>query len=181
MKSSSLWVLALSAAVFTSKMGGAEPRVIIDKEKAAAPTQSATKGRAEADSTHQDGALTEVPSDIQSVEGLRKWLKKFPEEKVVIKLGATWCKPCSQLHPVIEGFAKENAGAVKVITIDVDNNQALAQALTGGSKVPAIVTLKNDSESKPSAPIVGYIPGGSSKIGDWLKRNSGKINHGDWL
>ena len=40
---------------------------------------------------------------------------------------ADWCGPCKMLEPTIKEFASEMTGKVKVIKVDVDNNQAAAQ------------------------------------------------------
>ena len=123
----------------------------------------------ESAATGQDGEPLEIPTDITTVESLRKWLQKFPEEEVVIKMGATWCGPCRDLHPEIEKLAKKKVGELKVLTIDIDNNPALAKILSPRGIVPSLVTLKNDGKSAPSQPIIGYKPNQSSPIGNWLK------------
>ncbi|NBX76870.1 MAG: hypothetical protein EBQ92_09980 [Proteobacteria bacterium] len=117
----------------------------------------------------QAGEPIEIPEDITTVESLRKWLQKFPEEEVVIKMGATWCGPCRDLHPEIEKLAKRKVGELKVLTIDIDNNPALAKILSPRGIVPSLVTLKNDGKSSPSQPIIGYKVNQSSPIGNWLK------------
>jgi len=49
------------------------------------------------------------------------------EKPVLIDFHATWCGPCKMLAPVIKEVAKEVSGKVRVIKIDIDKNQALAQ------------------------------------------------------
>lgn len=113
--------------------------------------------------------LIEVPEDIKTLEELRKWLKRFPEKDVILKMGASWCRPCAELHPEIEALAHKKQGSLKVVTLDIDNNPALANALAPGSKVPALIRIKNDGVSAPEAPLVGYMKGRSSPISNWLK------------
>lgn len=59
----------------------------------------------------------------------------------VLKFSATWCGPCRALTPVFDQVKKEISGA-NYIDIDVDQNQALAQAysITG---VPSVVIEKD--------------------------------------
>lgn len=119
--------------------------------------------------TEQTELLVEVPEDIKTLNDLRKWLKRFSEKEVLLKMGATWCRPCAELHPEIEALAHKKQGSLKVVTLDIDNNPALANALAPGSKVPALIRIKNDGVSAPEAPLVGFMKGRSSPISNWLK------------
>ena len=56
---------------------------------------------------------------------------------VVIDFYASWCGPCKSLAPLIERLAAEYEGRVKVLKVDVDKNQALAQA----ARIQSIPTL----------------------------------------
>ena len=127
-------------------------------------------GRPEEGKTiEQNGEPVEIPSDITSLDALRKWLQRFPEEEAVIKMGASWCGPCRDLHPEIEKLAKKQMGKLKVLTIDIDNNPTLAKLLSPRGMVPAIVTLKNDGKSAPSQPMIGFKVNQPSPIGNCLK------------
>ena len=46
---------------------------------------------------------------------------------VLIDFHATWCGPCKQLSPIIQEVSKDLGEAVRVIKIDVDKNQSVAQ------------------------------------------------------
>jgi thioredoxin-like negative regulator of GroEL len=123
----------------------------------------------EGKTVEQNGEPVEIPSDITSLDALRRWLQRFPEEEAVIKMGATWCGPCRDLHPEIEKLAKKKAGELKVLTIDIDNNPTLARLLSPRGMVPAIVTIKNDGKSAASQPLIGFKVNQPSPIGNWLK------------
>jgi len=107
-----------------------------------------------------DGLPVQVPSDITTLERLRKWLKRFPEKDIAIKIGAVWCGPCQALAPKVEEIAKKKQGQLKVVTLDFDQmSPELKQDLYVKAGVPAasiqrvgvpvIISLDGQDESKP--------------------------------
>lgn len=59
---------------------------------------------------------------------------------VVIDLWATWCEPCKQLTPALEKLVAEDAGTWILAKVDVDAQQAIAQAFQVQS-VPTVVAI----------------------------------------
>ena len=59
------------------------------------------------------------------------------EQPVLVDFYATWCGPCQTLSPVVEETARTFKDRVKVIKIDVDKNQPLANQY----KVRGVPTL----------------------------------------
>jgi thioredoxin 1 len=59
----------------------------------------------------------------------------------VLKFSAAWCGPCKALSPVFEQIKGEISG-VNYIDIDVDTNQAMAQAYSITS-IPAVIIERN--------------------------------------
>jgi thioredoxin 1 len=49
------------------------------------------------------------------------------ELPVLVDFHAEWCGPCKVQSPILVELARELAGTVKVIKIDVDKNQEVAQ------------------------------------------------------
>ncbi len=59
------------------------------------------------------------------------------EQPVLVDFHATWCGPCQTLSPIVQETAQTFKDRVKVIKIDVDKNQALANRY----KVRGVPTL----------------------------------------
>jgi thioredoxin len=68
----------------------------------------------------------------------------FAEENlpIVIDFWAAWCGPCRMVAPILEKLAKEFAGQVKVVKVDVDANPGLSQAF-GIQSIPTLMVIKN--------------------------------------
>lgn len=75
---------------------------------------------------------------------------------VVIDFYATWCGPCRALSPLIEQLATEYEGRVKVLKVDVDKNQALAEA----ARIMSIPTLFFIDIEGRIERVVGGLPYG---------------------
>lgn len=61
----------------------------------------------------------------------------FTGMPVIIDFYATWCGPCRNLAPHVEKLAAEYEGRVKVLKVDVDQNEQLAMA----ARIQSIPTL----------------------------------------
>lgn len=64
------------------------------------------------------------------------------ELPVMVEFTADWCAPCKQIAPELEAFAKEMAGQVKVVKVDVDRSPQISQRLRIQS-VPTFLLVAN--------------------------------------
>jgi len=64
------------------------------------------------------------------------------DKSVLIDFHAEWCKPCKVQTSIIKGVVKEVDGKVRIIKIDIDKNQTLAQRYNVRG-VPTLVLFKN--------------------------------------
>ena len=76
------------------------------------------------------------------------------DRRVLLGFYADWCGPGKMLAPVLHEIAEENAGALKVGKINVDEQMELAMRFQVSS-IPMLVVFK---DGKAIAKSVGYRP-----------------------
>ena len=73
---------------------------------------------------------------------------------VMIDFYAEWCGPCRMMSPLIEQFATEYAGKVKIGKVNVDKERTLAMKF-GIQSIPCFVFIK---DGKVTDTVVGAMP-----------------------
>ena len=75
-------------------------------------------------------------------------------DTVLVDFWATWCGPCKMIAPVLEELDADMGDKVKIVKVDVDENQETA-AKFGIMSIPTLLVLK-DGEVVDK--VVGYQP-----------------------
>jgi thioredoxin 1 len=73
---------------------------------------------------------------------------------VLIDFWAPWCGPCRAIAPVVEELATEYAGKLKVVKMNVDDNQQTPSRY-GVRGIPNLIVFK---DGKVHEQIVGAVP-----------------------
>lgn len=73
---------------------------------------------------------------------------------VLVDFWATWCGPCKMIAPVLEELDSDMGDKVKIVKVDVDENQETA-AKFGIMSIPTLLVLKGGEVVDK---VVGYQP-----------------------
>jgi len=142
-------------------------------------TSSPAQNGAAGDSPHiKDSGLATFAADV---------LEASREVPVIVDFWAPWCGPCKQLGPVLEKAVNEAQGAVKLVKVNIDENQEIAQQLRIQS-IPTVYAFKNGQpvdgfmgalpESQVKAFVSGLSQGGDPGTHDHGGHEHGGHDHG---
>jgi thioredoxin len=77
-----------------------------------------------------------------------------PGVPVLVDFWAPWCGPCRMVAPVLEEIAGEKGDALKIVKLNVDENQQTAMTYEVLS-IPTLILFKNGAIAKK---VVGAYP-----------------------
>ncbi len=75
---------------------------------------------------------------------------------VIVDFWAEWCGPCHAVAPVLDKIAEERADELKLVKVNIDEEQELAMRY-GIQSIPTIVLFR---DGEPAAAAVGAQPKG---------------------
>ncbi|SDX48745.1 thioredoxin [Litoreibacter albidus] len=98
------------------------------------------------------------------------------EVPVIVDFWAPWCGPCKTLGPALEAAVKDAKGAVKMVKVDVDQNQQIAAQL----QIQSIPTVYAFYKGKPIDAFQGALPASEIKgfIDKLIAESGGEVDDG---
>src|SRR5579875_2819304 len=94
------------------------------------------------------GTVTEVTDNSFQAEVIES------EVPVLVDFWAPWCGPCRMVAPVVEEIAKEKADALKVVKLNIDENQQTAMSF-GVMSIPTLMVFRHGQQVKT---VIGAYP-----------------------
>ena len=76
------------------------------------------------------------------------------EKPVLVDFWAEWCGPCHAVAPVLDKIAAEHEGDLKLVKVNIDEEQDLAVRY-GVQSIPTMILFK---DGEPAAAAIGAQP-----------------------
>ncbi len=94
------------------------------------------------------GTVSEVTDNNFQAEVLES------DQPVLVDFWAPWCGPCRMVAPVVEEIAQERAGELKVVKLNIDENQQTAINYDVLS-IPTLILFNHGQVAKK---VIGAYP-----------------------
>ena len=94
------------------------------------------------------GSITEVTDNNFQAEVIES------DTPVLVDFWAPWCGPCRIVHPVLEQIAQERGEELKIVKLNVDENQQTAAKFEVLS-IPTMILFRG---GEPVKKVIGAYP-----------------------
>ena len=102
----------------------------------------------------QGAGTAEAVKDITEAQFMAEVVDASREVPVIVDFWAPWCGPCKTLGPMLEEAVKATKGAVRMVKVNVDEAQMVAQQL----RIQSIPTVYAFWQGQPVDGFQGALP-----------------------
>ncbi len=95
-----------------------------------------------------------APIDVDMNNFMAEVVEGSSQIPVIVQFWAPWCGPCKQLGPVLEKVVAAAHGKVKMVRVNIDDNQQIAQQL----RVQSVPTVYAFVDGQPVDGFSGAQP-----------------------
>ena len=79
------------------------------------------------------------------------------DKPVIVDFWAEWCGPCHAVAPVLDRIVEEHGDELKLVKVNIDEEQELAQRY-GVASIPTMILFRDGA---PAAAAIGAQPKGA--------------------
>jgi thioredoxin 1 len=79
------------------------------------------------------------------------------DKPVIVDFWAEWCGPCHAVSPVLDKIVEERNGDLRLVKVNIDEEQELAQRY-GVASIPTMILFRDGA---PAAAAIGAQPKGA--------------------
>ena len=112
------------------------------------------------------------PIDVDMNNFMTEVIERSSTTPVVVQFWAPWCGPCKQLGPVLEKTVFAAKGKVRMVRVNIDNNQQIAQQL----RVQSVPTVYGFYNGQPVDAFAGAQP--QSTVVQFIEKLAAMANNG---
>ena len=89
--------------------------------------------------------MSNLIENVDTPAFMDKVIKESKKTAIIVDFWAPWCEPCKQITPILEQLINQYQGKAKLVKINIDENQQLAQQLN----IQSIPTVMAFYEGQP--------------------------------